>query len=62
MLRLMEEIREHITGGTFPAFRAAFLAEYALPDQAVRHAQHEARLKSRKIEPPGREERKADKS
>ncbi len=62
MLRLMEEIREHITGGTFPAFRAAFLAEYALPDQAVRHAQHEARLKSRKIEPPGREERKAEKS
>ncbi len=61
MLRLMEEIRGHISGGTFPAFRTAFLAEYALPDQAVRHAQHEARLKSRKIEPPRREERKAEK-
>lgn len=48
MLRLMEEIREHIVAGTFPAFRAAFLAEYALPDQAVRHAQHEARKNSRR--------------
>jgi queuine tRNA-ribosyltransferase len=43
MLRLMEEIRGHIAAGTFPAFRAAFLAAYHLPDQAVRHAQREAR-------------------
>jgi queuine tRNA-ribosyltransferase len=42
MLRLMEEIRGHIAAGTYPAFRSGFLAAYQLPDQAVRHAQHEA--------------------
>lgn len=43
MVRLIEEIRRHIAAGSFPAFRAAFLAEYQLPDQAVRHAQKEKR-------------------
>jgi queuine/archaeosine tRNA-ribosyltransferase len=43
MIRLMEEIRKHITAGTFAAFRAALLAEYRLPDQDVRHAQKEKR-------------------
>ena len=39
MIRLMDEIRQHIAAGTFAAFRSAFLAEYRLPDQDVRHAQ-----------------------
>jgi queuine tRNA-ribosyltransferase len=43
MIRLMEEIRQQIAAGTFAAFRAAFLAEYQLPDQDVRHAQKEKR-------------------
>ena len=33
MIRLMEEIRQHIAAGTFAAFREAFLADYRLPDQ-----------------------------
>ena len=43
VLRLMAEIRGHIAAGTFMAFRAQFLTEYQLPNQAVRHAQHAAR-------------------
>ena len=43
MFRLMDEIRAHIAAGTFTALREAFLAEYQLPDQEVRHAQHAAR-------------------
>lgn len=43
MTRLMEEIRRHVAAGTFATFRAAFLAGYQLPDQAVRHAQKEKR-------------------
>jgi queuine tRNA-ribosyltransferase len=43
MLRLMAEIRMHITGSTFGAFREQFLREHQLPDQAVRHAQQAAR-------------------
>jgi queuine tRNA-ribosyltransferase len=38
-LQLMEEIRGHISAGTFTNFRAQFLAEYRLPDQGTRHAQ-----------------------
>jgi queuine tRNA-ribosyltransferase len=41
MMRLMSEIREHITTGTFAAFRERFLAEYRLSNQEVRHAQRE---------------------
>ena len=43
MQRLMADIRAHIKAGTFGAFRAAFLAEYQISDQAVRHAQRAAR-------------------
>jgi len=43
MIRLMEEIRQHIAAGTFAAFREKFLAEYRLPDQTVRHEQKEKR-------------------
>jgi queuine tRNA-ribosyltransferase len=43
MIRLMDEIRQRIAAGTFAAFRAAFLTEYRLPDQEVRHAQKEKR-------------------
>lgn len=39
MLRLMDDVRVHIQGGTFLAFKQAFLTEYALPNQEVRHAQ-----------------------
>ena len=39
MLRLMEDVRAHIRAGTFLQFKADFLANYALPDQAVRHEQ-----------------------
>ncbi len=39
MVRLMEDVRSHIQGGTFLAFKQAFLTEYTLPNQAVRHAQ-----------------------
>jgi queuine tRNA-ribosyltransferase len=49
MIRLMSEIREHITAGTFPAFREHFLAGYQLSNQEVRHAQREryvARLRA----------------
>ena len=49
MIRLMSEIRDHITAGTFPAFREQFLAGYQLSNQEVRHAQREryvARLRA----------------
>ncbi len=39
MMRLIHDIRDHITGHTFAGFREAFLARYRLPDQQVRHAQ-----------------------
>lgn len=39
MTRLMDDIRRHIAAGDFPAFRAAFLRDYRLSDQTVRHAQ-----------------------
>ncbi len=42
MLRLMDEIRRHVAAGDFAAFRAAFLRDYRLPDQDVRHAQRAA--------------------
>jgi queuine tRNA-ribosyltransferase len=38
-LRLMREIRAHITEGTFTPFRRRFTTEYRLPDQGTRHAQ-----------------------
>jgi queuine tRNA-ribosyltransferase len=47
MTRLMDEIRAAILDSTFPTYREAFLAEYKITDQAVRHAQAEARMKSR---------------
>ncbi len=47
MIRLMADIRRHIAAGTFPAFRAAFLASYELPNQDVRHAQKEKRMRRR---------------
>ena len=43
MMGLMGQIRQHIAAGTFAEFREAFLAEYRLPDQEVRHAQKEKR-------------------
>ena len=43
MIRLMDQIRQHIAAGTFAAFRETFLAEYRLPDQEMRHAQKEKR-------------------
>lgn len=39
MLRLMEEVRAHIQTGTLRQFQADFLANYALPDQEIRHEQ-----------------------
>ena len=48
MLRLMADIRGHIAAGTFAAFREAFLAEYKLPNQEVRHAQHAAAVARRR--------------
>jgi len=39
MLRLMEDVRAHIQAGTLLAFKQAFLDEYTLPNQEVRHAQ-----------------------
>ncbi len=39
MLRLMEDVRAHIWAGTLLQFKADFLANYALPDQEVRHEQ-----------------------
>jgi queuine tRNA-ribosyltransferase len=49
MVRLMEEIRDQITAGTFSAFRQHFLAAYRISNQEVRHAQRErynARLRA----------------
>ncbi|HEX9114702.1 MAG TPA: tRNA guanosine(34) transglycosylase Tgt, partial [Anaerolineae bacterium] len=42
MLRLMDDIRRHLAEGSFAPFRQEFLAEYRLPNQAVRHAQRAA--------------------
>lgn len=39
MLHLMDDIQHAIDGGTFDTFRAAFLANYQLSDQTVRHRQ-----------------------
>jgi queuine tRNA-ribosyltransferase len=41
MVRLIGEIRTHIAKGTYGAFRDQFVANYQLPDQAVRRAQRE---------------------
>lgn len=43
MLRLMGDIRAHIATGTYADFRTAFLRDYHLPNQEVRHAQLERR-------------------
>jgi queuine tRNA-ribosyltransferase len=48
MMRLMDQIRTAIINGTFADFRQQFLAGYRLPNQEVRHAQHEARKQRRK--------------
>jgi len=50
MIRLMSEIREYITAGTFPAFREHFLAGYQLSNQEVRHAQRERYVARRRAE------------
>jgi queuine tRNA-ribosyltransferase len=47
VLRLVEQIRAHVTAGTFVDFRQQFRSEYHLTDQAVRHAQHAARVQRR---------------
>ena len=47
MIRLMNEIRAAIIAGTFPAYREAFLSEYQITDQAVRHQQAAARMKAK---------------
>jgi queuine/archaeosine tRNA-ribosyltransferase len=47
MIRLMNEIRAAIVDGTFAAYREAFLTEYKITDQAVRHQQAEARMKAK---------------
>ncbi len=52
MLRLMQEIREHIVTGTFDSFREQFLARYQLPDQEVRHAQRERYVARQRQENP----------
>ena len=41
MVRLLADIRTHISAGTFTSFREQFLQEYRLPNQEVRHAQRE---------------------
>lgn len=43
MVRLLEEIRDHIRAGSFAKFKADFLAAYRIPDQEVRQAQRENR-------------------
>ncbi|MGE5602694.1 MAG: tRNA guanosine(34) transglycosylase Tgt [Nitrososphaerales archaeon] len=48
MMRLMDQVRSAILDGTFESFRKRFLARYRLSNQAVRHAQHEARKQRRK--------------
>lgn len=48
MMRLMDQVRSAILDGTFTEFRERFLAGYRLSNQAVRHAQHEARKQRRK--------------
>ncbi len=47
MMRLMDQIRSAILLDTFAEFRTQFLARYQLSNQAVRHAQHEARKQQR---------------
>ena len=48
MLRLMEQVRAAIAGGTFMQFKDGFLASYRLPDQEVRLARYTARWTARK--------------
>lgn len=43
MVRLMSDIRAAVQAGAYDQFRREFLAHYQVPDQAVRHAQLEAR-------------------
>jgi queuine tRNA-ribosyltransferase len=43
MLRLMEQMRSAIAAGTFGAFRAEFLANFTITDQAKRHEQRAKR-------------------
>jgi queuine tRNA-ribosyltransferase len=43
MLRLMADIRQSIVGGTFPAFREAFLAGYRTVPDALRRAERKRR-------------------
>ncbi|GAB4561558.1 MAG: tRNA guanosine(34) transglycosylase Tgt [Anaerolineae bacterium] len=47
MLQLMREVRHHIRQGTYHAFKQDFLAHYRLPDQQMRHLQHERRRAAR---------------
>ena len=43
MLKLMEQIREAIQAGTFADFREAFLENFQISNQKVRHLQHQKR-------------------
>jgi queuine tRNA-ribosyltransferase len=48
VLRLMEEMRQHILDGTFPAFKDSFLACYQPCDEEVRLAQRQKWVESGK--------------
>jgi len=47
VVRLMEEMREHILSGTFPAFRDSFLSTYQPTDEEVRLSQRQKWMRSR---------------
>jgi len=47
VLRLMQEMRQHILGGTFPTFKDSFLASYQPCDEDTRLAQKQKWMESR---------------
>ena len=47
VLRLMEEMRQHIRDGTFSAFKDSFLGSYQPCDEEVRQAQRQKWMESR---------------
>lgn len=47
VLRLMEEMRQHILDGTFSTFKGSFLARYQPCDEEVRLAQRQKWMESR---------------
>ena len=46
VLRLMDEMRKHITDGSFLAFKQSFLADYEPADEEIRRVQKEKWLKA----------------